>query len=163
MTYTAADRGGSGLESERTSQVLGAETRVRGEEVTFIREYRFIIIGSGKGIDREAKRARSYECEMSEALDPFPTTRWSLVLKAKRSDPESKRALDDLCRAYWSPLLKTAQRRGYSSHEAEDLVQGFFQQVLDKELFSRACPEKGKLRASLQTAFRHHLLFCVSA
>ena len=94
---------------------------------------------------------------MSDDLDPFPTTRWSLVWKANRNDSESAKALDDLCRAYWKPLMKAVQRMGCAPHETEDFVQGFFLKVIDKDLFSRTCPQKGKLRAFLQTAFRHHM------
>jgi len=111
----------------------------------------------GKVVDRQGRYKRAFRSFMSEAEDPFPTTRWSLVMRANRSDAESEKAMDDLCLAYWSPLLKAAQRMGCPPQEAEDSVQGLFQQVLQKDLFSRACPEKGKLRAFLQTAFRHHI------
>lgn len=94
---------------------------------------------------------------MSSSSDPFPSTRWSLVLLSNGRDPDSAKALEELCQTYWDPLYRASRRMGCSSHDAEDRVQGFFREVLRKDLFSRADPEKGKLRAFLQTAFRRYV------
>ncbi|HEY1173130.1 MAG TPA: ECF-type sigma factor [Verrucomicrobiae bacterium] len=87
----------------------------------------------------------------------FVTTRWSVVAQARGDDPTAHQALEELCRAYWFPLYAFARRSGFASADAKDLVQGFFIQVLEKDLFSRADAEKGKLRTFLLTAFKRHI------
>jgi RNA polymerase sigma-70 factor (ECF subfamily) len=87
----------------------------------------------------------------------FETTRWSLVLRSRRSDPEAARALDAVCRMYWSPLYAYARRWGRSQADAEDAVQAFFVTALRRDLFATADPGKGRLRNLLLTAFKRHL------
>ena len=56
----------------------------------------------------------------------FRTTRWSVVLRARDSDPPVARAaLELLCRQVWFPLYTYVRRRGYSAEDAQDLTQGF--------------------------------------
>jgi RNA polymerase sigma-70 factor (ECF subfamily) len=45
---------------------------------------------------------------------------------------------------------------GVHANDAEDLVQGFFLSILKSGSFSRADPQRGKLRTFLLTAFRRH-------
>jgi RNA polymerase sigma-70 factor (ECF subfamily) len=87
----------------------------------------------------------------------FQTTRWSLVMTTREPTPEAEAALDVLCENYWQPLYQFALSLGCSPPEAEDRVQSFFVQVLRKELFKRASPEKGKLRSFLLTTLRRHI------
>jgi len=87
----------------------------------------------------------------------FVTTRWSVVAQARGDHPSARQALEELCRTYWFPLYAFARRSGHASADAKDLVQGFFIQVLEKDLFSRADAGKGKLRTFLLTAFKRHL------
>ncbi|WFB36031.1 sigma-70 family RNA polymerase sigma factor [Kiritimatiellota bacterium B12222] len=89
--------------------------------------------------------------------DRFQTTNWSLVLAARGPSREADVALEDLCEKYWKPLYRFALQLGCPPEEAEDRVQSFFLQVLRKELFHKACPQKGKLRSFLLTAFRRHV------
>jgi len=42
-------------------------------------------------------------------------------------------------------------------HDAEDLTQGFFCHILDKDLFTGANPELGRLRTFLLTTFRRYI------
>ncbi len=87
----------------------------------------------------------------------FQTTRWSLVLSAREQGPDAEVALEELCRRYWPALRSFAVRMGCTSHDADDMAQGFFIQVVEKDLFARADPERGKLRTFLATAFRRYL------
>jgi len=87
----------------------------------------------------------------------FKTTRWTLVAMAGGESDEAREAMEELCQAYWFPLYAFARRSGHPSAQSKDLVQGFFLQVIEKHLFSRANADKGKLRTFLLTAFRRHL------
>jgi len=93
----------------------------------------------------------------SYAPQPFATTRWSVVVAARASDPGRARpALEALCRAYWMPLYADARRRGAARHHAEDLVQGFFAEFLEKGWAADADRERGRFRTFLRTAFRRY-------
>lgn len=84
---------------------------------------------------------------------PFPTTRWTLILKASGGFSEKRsEALEELCKAYWPPVYAFIRSRGKPSSEAEDLTQGFFAEFLSKDEFSRVDGEKGKLRTYLLKA-----------
>jgi RNA polymerase sigma-70 factor (ECF subfamily) len=88
----------------------------------------------------------------------FLTTRWSVVLAAGGVPSETRRAaLDELARAYWYPLYAFARRRGLAADVAADRTQGFFALLLEREDVARADPARGRFRAFLLTAFRHHL------
>jgi RNA polymerase sigma-70 factor (ECF subfamily) len=80
----------------------------------------------------------------------FATTHWSTVLAAGDSaSPDSREALEKLCRTYWLPVYAFVRHRGYQVQQAEDLTQGFFEQLIEKELASRADPERGRFRSFL--------------
>lgn len=77
----------------------------------------------------------------------FTTTHWSTVLAAgDRASPGSQEALEKLCRTYWLPVYAFVRHQGYQAKQAEDLTQGFFEQLIRKELTSRADPERGRFR-----------------
>jgi RNA polymerase sigma-70 factor (ECF subfamily) len=87
----------------------------------------------------------------------FATTRWSVVVAAGGPTGAAARAaLETLCGAYWYPLYADARRRGASVHDAADLVQGFFAALIEKDWVAAADPQRGRFRAFLVTAFRHH-------
>ena len=94
--------------------------------------------------------------------DTFLTTRWSVVAAAGRGQPGStappdvRAALSELCAAYWPPLYAFARRRGSAPDEAADLVQDFFARLLEKGDLAAADPQRGRFRAWLLTAFKHH-------
>jgi DNA-directed RNA polymerase specialized sigma24 family protein len=81
----------------------------------------------------------------------FQTTHWTLVSRARESDPTetARKALSDFCEAYWPPLYAFLRRRGHTPPEAQDLVQGFFAHLLEQNTLSRADHEKGRLRTFL--------------
>lgn len=89
----------------------------------------------------------------------FPNTRWSVVVSLRQSGDlrESRVALEELCKIYWRPIYSYARRQGLEPADAEDVTQGFFAFVLDKDLFSNADENLGKLRNYLLTAFSRHI------
>ncbi len=90
--------------------------------------------------------------------DPFPTTRWSVVLKARdRADSQAGDALETLCEAYWFPLYAFVRRYGRHAQDAADLVQGFFAELIDKRYIDAVTPESGRFRAFLLHKMKHHL------
>lgn len=94
---------------------------------------------------------------LGRAGDAFPDTRWSVVLRARADragGAGAERALADLCTAYWYPLYAYARRCGQSPHDAEDLTQGFFGRLLERDLFAKADPARGRLRSFLLGSFK---------
>lgn len=88
----------------------------------------------------------------------FPTTRWTLIRKAK-GDPETRRrALEDLLSIYWQPLYHYARRKGLDRDAAQDAVQGLCLRLLEGDAVARLDPDKGRLRGYLKRALDHHLI-----
>ncbi|MCA8979159.1 MAG: sigma-70 family RNA polymerase sigma factor [Planctomycetes bacterium] len=87
----------------------------------------------------------------------FHTTRWSLVRSAGRGDEAARASLEELCRDYWYPLYAFARRSGRSREAAEDTIQSFFTRLLERDDFATADPERGRFRAFLAGALRHHM------
>jgi RNA polymerase sigma-70 factor (ECF subfamily) len=88
----------------------------------------------------------------------FATTHWSVVLAAGQSDsPHAAAALEKLCRAYWYPLYAYVRRRGCSPEDAQDGTQSFFARLLERDLLSRASPQRGRFRSFLLTALQNFL------
>ncbi|MCC6807252.1 MAG: sigma-70 family RNA polymerase sigma factor [Deltaproteobacteria bacterium] len=85
---------------------------------------------------------------------PFPTTRWTLVVRAADGAAD---ALSALMQTYWLPLYVYARRSGCDRPGAEDAVQDFLAHVVERQVLARADATKGRLRAFLKTAFRNHL------
>lgn len=91
--------------------------------------------------------------------DPaFRPTRWSLIAALRSGGEAAKRAaLETLCTVYWYPLYAYARRSGVGPEDAADLTQGFFATLVEKEVFTRADPERGRLRTFLLTAMQRFL------
>jgi RNA polymerase sigma-70 factor (ECF subfamily) len=88
----------------------------------------------------------------------FPTTLWTVVLRAGRDEPGQVRAaLAQLCEAYWYPLYSFVRRRGYSPHDAEDLTQAFLAHLLEKHGLERADPTLGRFRTFLLASLKNFL------
>ena len=87
----------------------------------------------------------------------FRTTRWSLVRSAGARTDEARASLEELCASYWYPLYAFARRRGKAREEAEDTIQSFFAQLLERDDFATADPQRGRFRAFLSGALRHHM------
>lgn len=89
----------------------------------------------------------------------FPTTQWSLVVRARAgSESQAHTALETLCRNYWYPLYCFTRRQSRSHHEAEDCTQEFLARLLAHERMAAARPERGRFRTFLLTALRHFLI-----
>src|SRR5207247_8085200 len=92
--------------------------------------------------------------------DSFPSTRWSVVLAAGRSQakPEiSQAALAELCQTYWAPLYSFVRSRGYTVHDAQDLTQSFFAYLLEHKIYARVDRQKGKFRSFLLGCLKNFL------
>ncbi|PWU08290.1 MAG: hypothetical protein C5B50_29875 [Verrucomicrobia bacterium] len=80
----------------------------------------------------------------------FPTTNWSALAKATlHGDEQARGALESLCRDYWSAVHAFIRSRGVIEAEAQDLTQRFLAHVVEKSLFSRADPLRGRFRSFL--------------
>jgi RNA polymerase sigma factor (sigma-70 family) len=92
--------------------------------------------------------------------DLFPSTRWSVVLAAGRSQAEpenSQAALAELCQTYWGPLYSFVRHRGYTVHDAQDLTQSFFAYLLKHKIYARVDRRKGKFRSFLLASLKNFL------
>jgi len=88
----------------------------------------------------------------------FHTTRWSVVRRAGRDDPEARVALEELCRQYWTPVRTYVGRFWGDGAEADDLTQAFFADLLERESWRGVDPEKGRFRSWLRACARNYLL-----
>jgi DNA-directed RNA polymerase specialized sigma24 family protein len=88
----------------------------------------------------------------------FPSTHWSLISQARRTDPAAaKAALQELCTTYSYPLYAWLRRRGYGEADAADALQGFFVAFLAGRSIERADRERGRFRSYVLAILRHHL------
>jgi RNA polymerase sigma factor (sigma-70 family) len=79
------------------------------------------------------------------------------VQRARLRDGAAARAaLGELCAGYWPPLYAWARRRGHSSEAAEELIQDFFAALLTGDSLLGFDRERGRFRAWLLGALRHH-------
>ncbi len=91
--------------------------------------------------------------------DPFPNTRWSLVITAQGGEEkQASRALSELFQLYWYPVYGYVRRKGFTSHDAEDLTQAFFEALIRRDSLTSADEAKGKLRAFLLAALKRFLI-----
>jgi RNA polymerase sigma factor (sigma-70 family) len=96
--------------------------------------------------------------EGNSRLKPFPTTQWSLIVRAAADDPaDREKALAEICTLYWPPVYAFIRSRGNSPHDAEDLTQGLFAELLGRNDFARADANHGRLRSYLLAAACNHL------
>ena len=92
--------------------------------------------------------------------DLFPSTHWSAVLAAGRSQAEpeiAQAALAELCQTYWAPLYSFVRSRGYTVHDAQDLTQSFFAYLLEHKIYARVDRQKGKFRSFLLASLKNFL------
>ncbi len=88
----------------------------------------------------------------------FPTTQWSRVITAGRGDAaEAREALSGLCRAYWYPIYAYIRHRRFTPEQACDLTQDFFANALERDLFAKADPARGRFRAFIRTVCARQL------
>jgi RNA polymerase sigma-70 factor (ECF subfamily) len=92
--------------------------------------------------------------------DVFPSTHWSVVLAAGRSEAEPEMAgaaLTELCQVYWAPLYGFVRSRGQTVHDAQDLTQSFFAYVLEHKVYARVDRRKGRFRSFLLASLKNFL------
>ncbi len=92
--------------------------------------------------------------------DLFPSTHWSAVLAAGRSQAEpeiAQAALAELCQTYWAPLYGFVRGRGYSMHDAQDLTQSFFAYLIEHKIYVRVDRQKGRFRSFLLASLKNFL------
>ena len=88
----------------------------------------------------------------------FVTTHWSVVFSARDMNPAlADAAREELCKTYWTPIHSFVRWQGYNPEDAKDLTQAFFEKLLEKDFWSRANPEKGRMRSFLLTALKQFL------
>jgi len=92
--------------------------------------------------------------------DLFPSTHWSVVLAAGRSQAEPEiahAALAELCQTYWTPLYSFVRSRGYTVHDAQDLTQSFFAYLIEHKIYQRVDRQKGRFRSFLLASLKNFL------
>ncbi len=88
----------------------------------------------------------------------FATTRWSVLLRARGSDPgEARAALATLCETYWYPIYACIRRHCGRDDEARDLTQAFFAFLLESDAHAGADAARGRFRTFLLTCCRNFL------
>ena len=95
---------------------------------------------------------------MSNPIQRFPTTRWSIVIAAQgRPTPDAHQALERLFETYWYPVYAFIRNRTAQAADAEDLTQGFFASLLSHCSLDSVRPELGRFRAFLLASAKHYL------
>ena len=92
--------------------------------------------------------------------DVFPSTHWSVVLAAGKSQAEpqtAEAALAELCQVYWAPLYGFVRSRGHTVHDAQDLTQSFFAYLLEHKIYARVNRQKGRFRSFLLASLKNFL------
>jgi RNA polymerase sigma factor (sigma-70 family) len=105
----------------------------------------------------EVKTLAGNGCRQS---DLFPSTHWSVVLAAGRSQAEPQlahAALAELCQTYWAPLYSFVRSRGYSVEDAQDLTQDFFAYLIEHKIYVRVDRQKGRFRSFLLASLKNFL------
>jgi RNA polymerase sigma-70 factor (ECF subfamily) len=93
------------------------------------------------------------------AKGQFPSTRWTLVARARAEDTSvARKALDEVCAQYHYPLYCFIRRSGLGHHDAEDALHDFFAKLLRLDVFTGAVSERGRLRGLLVTSLRRFLV-----
>ena len=90
----------------------------------------------------------------------FPSTHWSVIVAAGRSQVEpqvAQAALAELCQTYWTPLYSFVRSRGYALHDAQDLTQSFFAYLIEHKIYTRVERQKGRFRSFLLASLKNFL------
>lgn len=87
----------------------------------------------------------------------FPTTHWTLIVRAQSDLDQKRQAIDEIAAAYRMPLVRYARARGMGTERAEDLVHSLFVNLLSRDFVQRLDRERGRLRGFLKTALDHEI------
>ena len=89
----------------------------------------------------------------------FPTTHWSLIIKAGTpASSQARAALEELCSIYWYPLYAFIRRKGNAPDRALDLTQDFFARLLKKTSSPRSIMQGPLPRSCLQVTCKNFLI-----
>lgn len=77
---------------------------------------------------------------------------------ASSNADRARDALAELCQIYWPPVYAFLRGRGHSMEDAEDLTQGLFASLLERDSFSAADPDRGKMRSFLRVAAKRYAI-----
>jgi RNA polymerase sigma factor (sigma-70 family) len=99
-----------------------------------------------------------YNISVSDRVERFPTTRWSVVIAAQGETPDAREALEALFATYWYPVYAFMRSRSSHASDAEDLTQGFFAGLLIHSSLASVRPELGRFRAFLLASAKHYVL-----
>lgn len=98
--------------------------------------------------------------EHSDGMDSL-ATRWSLISRARQSNPEERRvALAELLERYY-PVLQShlIVRKRLEAHRAADLLQGFVaDRVLERSFLAQANKTKGRFRSLLFRSLENYVV-----
>ena len=92
--------------------------------------------------------------------DLFPSTRWSVVLAAGRSQAEpeiSQAALAELCQTYWAPLYSFVRSRRVHCARCAGSHAELFAYLLEHKIYARVDRQKGKFRSFLLASVKNFL------
>jgi len=92
--------------------------------------------------------------------DLFPSTHWSVVLAAGRTQAEpeiAEAALAQLCQTYWAPLYSFVRSRGYTVEDAQDVTQSFFAYLIEHKTYARTDRQMGRFRSFLLASLKNFL------
>jgi RNA polymerase sigma factor (sigma-70 family) len=109
---------------------------------------------------KEAVNLNTRAANGRDRSDVFPSTHWSMVFAAGRSEAEpqtAEAALAELCQVYWAPLYGFVRSRGHTVHDAQDLTQSFFAYLLEHKVYARANRQKGRFRSFLLASLKNFL------
>ena len=91
----------------------------------------------------------------SQTSSGFQTTHWSMILGVGHNPA----LLEDLLKTYWGPIYAFIRRSGYTRDKAADLTQEFIAQViLERDLFAKADPQRGRFRTFLKSTLKNFLI-----
>ncbi len=88
----------------------------------------------------------------------FRTTSWSLVQDLVSDDAaERDAAMSRMAELYWPPIYAYFRQLNRGREDAADLTQAFFnEKILANQLFTRANPNRAKLRTLIKAAVRNY-------
>jgi RNA polymerase sigma-70 factor (ECF subfamily) len=93
------------------------------------------------------------------ATGSFPSTHWSLIVRAGALDcAEDRAALAELCSLYWYPLYAFIRGRGNDHQRALELTQSYFARLFEKGVIAKADQSKGRFRSFLRSDCQHFLI-----
>jgi RNA polymerase sigma factor (sigma-70 family) len=107
-----------------------------------------------------SRNVNTIEGEWRGRSDLFPSTHWSVVLAAGRTQatPDiAGAALAELCQIYWVPLYSFVRSRGYGVHDAQDLTQSFLAYLIENKGYAHVDRQKGRFRSFLLASVKNFL------